>query len=82
MGLSSSKVRENVNIKENTVLGDKEEHFVGKGTDLSALASHIEEYLKTNGYTVQTSPRRARRATSSKRTREGSGEPPWRPTAR
>ncbi|HEY1824632.1 MAG TPA: hypothetical protein VGG21_01555 [Acidimicrobiales bacterium] len=38
------------------MLGDKEEHFVGKGTDLSALATHIEEYLKTNGYTVQTSP--------------------------
>jgi hypothetical protein len=44
------------NIKERTVLGDKEEHFVGKGTDLSALASHIEEYLKTNGYTVQSAP--------------------------
>jgi hypothetical protein len=38
------------------VLGDKEEHFVGKGTDLKALESHIEEYLKTNGFTVQTSP--------------------------
>ncbi|HTB09293.1 MAG TPA: hypothetical protein VK704_05705 [Acidimicrobiales bacterium] len=38
------------------MLGDKEEHFVGKGTDLSALASHIEEYLKTNGYTVQSAP--------------------------
>lgn len=38
------------------MLGDKEEHFVGKGTDLKALESHIEEYLKTNGFTVQTSP--------------------------
>jgi hypothetical protein len=38
------------------VLGDKEEHFVGKGTDLKALESHIEDYLKTNGFTVQTSP--------------------------
>jgi hypothetical protein len=38
------------------VLGDKEEHFQGKGTDLSALESHIEEYLKSNGFTVQTSP--------------------------
>jgi len=37
------------------VLGDKEEHFAGKGTDLSALQSHVEEYLKTNGFTVQTS---------------------------
>ncbi|MGH3733365.1 MAG: hypothetical protein ACRDVC_08345 [Acidimicrobiales bacterium] len=38
------------------MLGDKEEHFVGKGTDLGALGSHIEEYLKTNGFTVQTTP--------------------------
>ncbi|MGB8180201.1 MAG: hypothetical protein WCF63_08550 [Acidimicrobiales bacterium] len=38
------------------MLGDKEEHFVGKGTDLKALESHIEDYLKTNGFTVQTSP--------------------------
>jgi len=38
------------------VLGDKEDHFVGKGTDLKALESHIEDYLKTNGFTVQTSP--------------------------
>lgn len=38
------------------MLGDKEEHFVGKGTDLKALASHIEDYLTTNGFTVQTAP--------------------------
>ncbi len=38
------------------MLGDKQEHFEGKGTDLSALQSHIEEYLKTDGFTVQTSP--------------------------
>ena len=44
------------------MLGDKEEHFVGKGTDLSALESHIEEYLKTNGYTVQSASARATRA--------------------
>lgn len=37
------------------MLGDKEEHFEGKGTDLAALQSHIEEYLKNDGYTVQTS---------------------------
>jgi hypothetical protein len=37
------------------MIGDKEEHFQGKGTDLSALQSHIEEYLKTDGFTVQTS---------------------------
>jgi hypothetical protein len=37
------------------MIGDKEEHFQGKGTDLSALQSHIEEYLKTDGFSVQTS---------------------------
>jgi hypothetical protein len=37
------------------VLGKKEEHFEGKGTDLSALQSHIEQYLKSDGFTVQTS---------------------------
>lgn len=37
------------------MLGDKQEHFEGKGTDLGALASHVEEYLKTDGFTVQTS---------------------------
>jgi hypothetical protein len=37
------------------VLGDKEEHFEGKGTDLGALQTHIEEYLKADGFTVQSS---------------------------
>ncbi len=37
------------------MLGDKQEHFEGKGTDLGALASHVEEYLKSDGFTVQTS---------------------------
>jgi hypothetical protein len=37
------------------MLGDKSEHFEGKGTDLDALALHIEEYLKSDGFTVQTS---------------------------
>lgn len=37
------------------MVGEKLEHFEGKGTDLSALQSHIEEYLKTDGFTVQTS---------------------------
>jgi hypothetical protein len=38
------------------MLGDKSEHFEGKGTDLGALESHLEEYLKSDGFTVQTSP--------------------------
>jgi predicted ATPase len=38
------------------VLGDKQEHFEGKGTEISALVTHVEEYLKNNGFTVQTSP--------------------------
>jgi hypothetical protein len=37
------------------VLGDKSEHYEGKGTEISALQSHIEEYLKNDGFTVQTS---------------------------
>jgi len=37
------------------MVGEKLEHFEGKGTDLSALQSHIEEYLKSDGFTVQTS---------------------------
>jgi hypothetical protein len=37
------------------MIGDKQEHFEGKGTDLSALQSHIEEHLKNDGFKVQTS---------------------------
>jgi len=37
------------------MIGDKVEHFQGKGKDPSAVQSHIEEYLKTAGFTVQTS---------------------------
>ncbi len=37
------------------MLGDKEEHFVGKGTDLGALQTHIQKYLTDDGFTVQTS---------------------------
>jgi hypothetical protein len=40
---------------EATMIGDKQEQFQGKGTDLSALQAHIEEYLKSDGFTVQTS---------------------------
>ena len=34
------------------MLGDKQEHFEGKGTDQGALQSHIEEYLKNDGFTA------------------------------
>jgi hypothetical protein len=37
------------------VFGDKQEHFEGMGTDLGALQTHVEEYLKANGFTVQSS---------------------------
>lgn len=37
------------------MLGDKEEHFQGKGTEISELRSHIEQYLKDDGFAVQTS---------------------------
>jgi hypothetical protein len=42
--------------EEGTMLGDKSEHFEGKGKDLSAVESHLEEYLKSDGFTVQTGP--------------------------
>jgi len=41
---------------EAVMIGDKQEQFQGKGTDLSALQSHIEEYLTSDGFTVQSSP--------------------------
>ena len=37
------------------MIGDRVEHFEGNGTDLSALQSHVEGYLKGDGFTVQTS---------------------------
>ena len=37
------------------MIGDKTEHFQGKGKDPAAVQSHIEEYLKNDGFTVQTS---------------------------
>jgi len=37
------------------MIGDRQEHFEGKNTDLGALASHIEEYFKKDGFTVQSS---------------------------
>jgi hypothetical protein len=37
------------------MIGEKTEHFQGQGTDLSALQSHIEGYLKGSHFTVQTS---------------------------
>lgn len=37
-------------------LGDRSLHFEGKGTDLGALQQKIEEYLKSEGFSVQASP--------------------------
>jgi len=37
------------------MIGDRQEHFEGKSTDLGALASHIEEYFKKDGFTAQSS---------------------------
>jgi hypothetical protein len=37
------------------MIGDKVERFQGKGKDPSAVQSHIEEYLKSDAFTVQTS---------------------------
>ncbi|MGD0716366.1 MAG: hypothetical protein ABSB24_19670 [Gaiellaceae bacterium] len=37
------------------MIGEKVQQFKGKGTDLSALQGKIESYLKSEGFTVQTS---------------------------
>jgi hypothetical protein len=37
------------------MIGDKESHYTGKGTDLGSLQSHIEQYLRADGFGVQTS---------------------------
>ncbi len=37
------------------MIGDKTEHFQGKGTDLGALQSHIVQYLEGDGYRAQAS---------------------------
>jgi hypothetical protein len=37
------------------VIGEKAEHFQSKGKDPGAVQSHIEEYLKSDGFAVQTS---------------------------
>ena len=37
------------------MIGDRQQHFEGKSTDLGALASHIEEYFKKDGFTAQSS---------------------------
>jgi hypothetical protein len=38
------------------MLGDKSEHFEGKGANLTALELHLTEYLEADGFKVQTSP--------------------------
>jgi hypothetical protein len=38
------------------MLGDKSEHFEGKGTNLTALEVHLTQYLKDDGFTVLTAP--------------------------
>ena len=36
-------------------VGDKTLHFQGKGTDLGTLRQKVEDYLKSDGFSVQTS---------------------------
>jgi hypothetical protein len=38
------------------MIGEKVQHFQGKGTDLSGLQDKIESYLKSDGFSTQTSP--------------------------
>ncbi|MDA8038438.1 MAG: hypothetical protein M0Z69_04625 [Actinomycetota bacterium] len=43
------------NTREAVMLGDKVEQFQGKGKDPDVVRAHIEEYLKADGFEVQTS---------------------------
>ena len=43
-------------IEEGNMLGDKSEHFEGKGTNLTDLETHITQYLENDGFAVQTAP--------------------------
>lgn len=38
------------------MIGEKVQHFQGKGSDLGELQQKIEDYLKSEGFTTQTSP--------------------------
>ena len=38
------------------MLGDKSEHFAGKGTNLTVLETNIVQYLEGDGFKVQTAP--------------------------
>ena len=38
------------------MIGEKDQQFQGKGTDLNELQGKIESYLQSEGFTVQTSP--------------------------
>lgn len=38
------------------MIGEKVQHFQGRGTELSGLQDKIEEYLKSEGFSTQTSP--------------------------
>jgi hypothetical protein len=42
--------------EERDMIGEKVQHFQGKGTDLSDLRAKIERYLKSEGFVVQSSP--------------------------
>jgi hypothetical protein len=37
------------------MVGEKVQHFQGKGTDLAGLGEKIETYLKSDGFSTQTS---------------------------
>ncbi len=38
------------------MIGEKIQHFQGKGTDLDALQGKLVSYLESDGFTVQSSP--------------------------
>lgn len=38
------------------MLGDKSEHFAGKGTNLTELETNVVQFLEGDGFKVQTAP--------------------------
>ena len=44
------------NPTEEVMIGDKELRFQGKDRDPGYVQGHIEQYLKSDGFAVQTSP--------------------------
>jgi hypothetical protein len=42
-------------LRRNKMIGEKVRHFKSKNTDLAALKGKIEDYLRSEGFTIQSS---------------------------